>query len=1147
MTNNLLFGIPYPNIKKLTRIMRILTLLILIGCHWINAANSYSQNTKLTLDITNETLKDVFHKIEKNSEYIFFYSGDINVNRSVSVHVNNLTIDQILSQVLKNTGYTYSIDDRQIFIKAAPASVRRKIEPRREEVQQQISITGTVVDKGGEPVIGANIIVKNQPTVGTVTDLDGNFSLNISPNSVLQISYIGYITQEVIVKDNKQAIKVTLVEDSEMVGEVVVVGFGTQKKASVVGSIQTVKPQDLRVPSASLSNSFAGRIAGMVAVQRGGEPGADGARFWVRGISTFSGQTDPLIFIDGVESSDSDMNALSPEVIENFSVLKDATATALYGARGANGVILITTRSGRANERATVNIRAQNSFSMPTRMIELADGIDYMNAYNYAIQNRTPDATPRFSEEKITNTMNNVDPLVFPNVDWQKYMFKDFTLNQMANLNVSGGTKKVTYFMSANINNDNGMLEKDRLNKYDNNIKQFRISFQGNIGAQLTPTTKVNLRINSQILEYGGSSTSTDDIYTAIFEAPPVMFAPVYPSEGSQHIRFGNHEGGPLPEDGTNIYKNPYAMMVKGYADRSESTVTTTFDFAQDLDIITKGLKVKGLISFKNWTMTKVTRHFTPYYYAIDKYWKNENGQYEHTLKSVTNGTEALSTWSENKGDRLLNIQASMDYANTFNDVHEVGAMLVYLQREENINNPDGDFYKTLPVRNQGIAGRLTYGYDSRYLVEVNFGYNGSENFQEGHRFGFFPSAAVGYNISNESFFEPILPVISNLKIRGSWGIVGNSFTDPKFPYLTFVNLGGGRYTFGNDWQTSKAGAVITKYGVDGAKWEKGIKTNLGLDLGLFNNLSLSVDVFKEVRNNIFMRRRIIPAETGITGDLNPFANLGKVENKGIDMSLTFNKAINKDLLISAQGSFTFARNKLLEKDEPRFPENELYRTEIGKPLNMYNTLIADGFFLDEEDIANSPEQTFSGNYKPGDIKYKDLNGDGKIDDNDRMLTGHPVIPEIVYGFGGSVIYKNIDFSFFFQGVANTSIFLDKIHPFSAAQSTLLKFIADDYWREDNQEAAYPRLINNVDFHNNFQASTFWLRNGAFLRLKNIEVGYTYKFARIYLSGHNLLTFSPFKLWDPEIGSNRDNNEAGFNGLKYPNLKVATIGLQLNF
>ncbi len=731
-------------------------------------------------------------------------------------------------------------------------------------------------------------------------------------------------------------------------------------------------------------------------------------------------------------------------------------------------------------------------------------------------------------------------------MDWEDYLFKDFTTTQAANVNVTGGGERANYFISATLNNDNGMLKKDPQNTFDNNINQLRLGIQGNVGVTLTPTTKANVRLNTQILDYSGSAAGTAAIYQGVFEAPPIMFAPVLPAQANEdYILFGNRDGGPV----AGRYRNPYAEMVSGYSKKNESTLIASLDIEQDLKFLTPGLRLKGLVSFKNWATTNVIRSFTPYYFGIESYEKGPDGKYSYQYKSINRGTTALSTGTSNGGDRLLNYQLSIDYNRTFDDKHNVGAMVVYLQRDYNRNTP-GDFYQTLPERNQGFAGRVTYGYDNRYMIEANFGYNGSENFEEGYRFGFFPSVAVGYNISNEAFFTPLKDIISNLKIRGSYGWVGNSSTDGRFPYLTFVNLNPAEasppgvtnfYYFGDTWQTSRNGGIITRYGAAGARWETGIKADVGIELGLFNALNITFDYFTETRKDIFMRRQLVPAESGITGDLRPFANLGKVKNSGIDLNVEYNKAFSKDLTVSLRGSFTYAKNKILEYDEPNYSEKEQYRAYTGHHVDPHYGLIALGLFKDEADVANSPLQTFSPNLKPGDVKYKDMNEDGKIDGNDRMVIGNPKVPEIVYGFGGSVQYKGFDFSIFFQGVANTSLMMSGIHPFTSDQTTLLEYVNKNYWRQENPNpnAEYPRLIGNLDSHNNYLPSTYWLRDGSFMRLKNVELGYTYKMARLFLSGQNLLTFSPFKHWDPELGDGK--------GLSYPNLRVATIGLQLTF
>ncbi|MCD7926912.1 MAG: TonB-dependent receptor [Bacteroides sp.] len=1010
-------------------------------------------------------------------------------------------------------------------------------------VQQTGTCTGIVKDARGEPVIGANVVVSGT-TNGVITGIDGDFQLsNVKKGDVIQIPFLGYITQSVTYSG--KPLNIVLQEDSQTLDEVVVVGFGTQKKASVVGAVQSMKSSELRVPSSSLSNAFAGRIAGVISMQRNAEPGADGANFWIRGAATFSGATNPLIFIDGVEASGGDMNAIPPEAIENFSVLKDASATALYGARGANGVILITTRSGTVSEKARINIRIDNTFSGSTRMLKMADAPTVMQMRNNSILTRNPNGTPFYSEEKISNTIAGTNPYLYPNVDWLDYMFKDMTTNQSANINVAGGTNKVDYFLSASLNNDNGLLRSDPNNKFDNNIQNLRYSIQSNVGAWLTKTTKINVRINSQIINYSGPSISVSNLYQYALEAPNMYFQPYYPNtENLDHVLFGNQAGGPIGAGTTSIYRNPYALMAQGLAKNSESAINVALDLDQKLDFITKGLSFKALVSYKNWSKTKVTRSFVPYYYQLESADPIEGGGYDFKYNSLNQGSTALSTSTGTEGDRWFNLQASLNYQRTFGEKHDVGAMLVYLQREYNINNP-GDYYATLPERNQGLAGRATYAYDGKYLAEVNFGYNGSETFKKGNRFGFFPSFALGYLISNEDFFKPLTKVFTSLKIRGSYGLVGNSNiydsagNKYRFPYLTKVNLGGAGYIFGNNWQTSGNGAIITTYGAANVTWEVGAKYNIGVDMLLFNKLNISADYFRENRKDIFLQRQTIGAETGITGNLRPYANLGKVRNEGFDMSAVYSHQVNKDLMITARGTFTYAKNQYVEIDEPDFPFD--YMSQVGRPLNAYKGLIAEGLFTSEEEIKNHPEQVLSSTaVKVGDIKYKDLNGDNKIDENDMTYIGQPEIPQISYGFGASVNYKGWDASFFFQGVAKRSIMLNGIAPFAGDSQGVLQWVADNYWNEDNPNpnAEYPRLTNGIN-QNSTVASTYWLRDGSYIRLKSVELGYTYKFARVYLSGQNLLTFSKFKIWDPELYTS--------NGLKYPTQKTVTVGVQFTF
>ena len=486
-----------------------------------------------------------------------------------------------------------------------------------------------------------------------------------------------------------------------------------------------------------------------------------------------------------------------------------------------------------------------------------------------------------------------------------------------------------------------------------------------------------------------------------------------------------------------------------------------------------------------------------------------------------------------------MNIQALLNYQSTFANKHDVGALFVYLQRDYNVNNP-GDYYATLPQRNQGIAGRVTYAYDGKYLAEANFGYNGSETFQKGSRFGFFPSFAVGYMISNEEFFKPLNGIFTSLKLRASYGLVGNSdIGSGRFPYLTKVNLnGGGSYQFGKNWDNSASGTSISTYGADNVTWEIGEKYDIGVDMTLFKDLNFTIDYFRENRKNIFLQRQTISVETGITGTA-PYGNLGRVKNEGLDMSFNYNHSFNKDFFISARGTFTLAKNEYVERDEP--PYEYSYMSQVGQPLNNYYGYIAEGLFQSEDEIADSPTQEL-GTYKTqvGDIKYKDLNGDGKIDGTDKTYIGNPSVPQIIYGFGASMQYKGWDASFFFQGVAKRDIMLQGIHSFTGNTHNLMQWVVDNYWREDgaNPSAEYPRLTNGSN-PNTTEPSTYWLKDGSYIRLKNVELGYTWKFLRAYVAGANLLTFSKFKIWDPELNTQ--------NGQAYPTQRTVSVGLQMTF
>lgn len=1115
-------------------------LLLFVFCFLVAALQAkspvYGQAKTFTVSLKNVTLKEVISYVEKNSQYVFFFKPEvINQSTQISVSLKNATVKQLLDKVSEQANIVYEMKERQIVLKEKKVSEQSVSQKKR-------LLQGLVKDEQGNPIIGASIQLKNTGT-GVITDLDGLFQIQVTDkNSVIVISYIGYVTQEISVGD-RSSITVQLKEDTKSLEEVVVTAFGaTQKKETMVGSIQQVRPAELKVPSSSLSTSFAGRMAGVIAIQRSGQPGADGADFWIRGKSTFGDATGVLIVLDGVEISSSDLNALDPEVIESFSILKDATATAMYGTRGANGVMIVTTKSGQDLLKPIINFRLETSMSQLTSVPEMVGGVDYMKLYNEALTTRGI-TTGLYDDTKIRATEQGLNPLVYPNVDWYNEMFNKNAFAQRFNFNIRGGKKAVTYFMSASVKHDAGNLKslsKDYFS-YNNNINVMRYDFVNNLSIKATNTTKISLGLNVSLRDWKGPSAGVDGIFSMSREASPVDFPIVYPARNDKEIYtlWGGMSGGIY----NNGYRNPVAEYVVGYKKQFASTVNANIRLDQDLKMVTKGLKLHVLASFKNWSKTETTRKAGYNQFEIDQY-NEATGEY--TLSRVGNEQKtALNTEGAATGDRRIFIQAYLDYKRKFG-VHDVNAMLLYNQDQLDNNKPD-NLLSSLPRRKQGIAARLSYAYDDRYLAEVNFGYNGSENFAKNNRFGFFPSIALGYNISQEKFWEPISNVISHFKLRGSYGLVGNDGINERYAYLEDIVLSSDKwkYTTGVNQNVNLQGPVWNHYYNPNLTWEVGKKLNVGFDMQLFHQVNLNFDVFKEIRSKIYMQKvNTLPDFIG-TGETKIYENSGKMKNVGFDIALDYNKQITKDFFLSFKGTLTYAHNTILERDEPPF---QLYPnlSSVGYSRGQHLVYVADGLFRDQADVDSHAEQTLGYIPQPGDIKYvdqPDANGncDGIINTNDRVYMGYPEDPEIVYGFGPSMKYKNWDFSFFFQGAARTSILMSGFHPFGKnATRGVMKFIADDYWSESNPNpnAAYPRLTRDTNANNTVNSS-YWLRNGAFLKLKNAEIGYTFKMFRAYLNGSNLLTFSPFKHWDPEMG--------GGSGMKYPTQRVFNIGIQFTF
>lgn len=1085
----------------------------------------------------NVPLKTVLEEVERQTGYsILFENEEVDVSKPVTANFKDASLQTVLDTVLdKSLRYTVKGGGKLV-------TISRRPQAQAPAGDKQLTLSGTIISSAdNQPIVGANVFVEGT-TIGTSSDALGNYTLTVPPSTkTVTISFLGYDTKKISVRDIQLFKLITLADASNKLEDVVVVGFGVQKKESLVGAVQSVKPSDLHTSSSNLSTSFSGKIAGVIAVQKSGEPGADGANFWIRGISTFGSGQSPLLILDGVEITSQMLNNIPPETIESFSVLKDATATALYGSRGANGVMIITTKSGRDSEKMTLNIRAEFGASAPTRVPEVADGITYMETFNQARTARGEQ--PYYSNEKIMGTKLGLDPYVYPNVDWYDMLFKNCTFNQNFNFNMTGGAKKIDYFLNASVYNENGIMRKPEASKFDTNINAQKYLFQANVSADATKTTRVSLKMNTQLHYRHAPIQSVSDLFAYALTGMPCEFPATLPGESTDtFVRFGTNNAW-----NSGFFTNPYAQLCRGYGDQFRGHFTSALTVNQNLDFITKGLSATGMATFYNRVYSAVYRSFTPFMYQLTDYDIDEAGNYNYTSNSTNTGTTYLGTSRGKDGYRELAFQAKIDYARTFNKKHDVGATFVYMQKERNMNISDEQEYAALPYRQQGLAGRVTYGFDKRYLFEANFGYNGSENFAAGKRFGFFPSVAAGWVISNEPFWRSIKEKVNLFKIRASYGLVGNDviskeYSD-RFPYLTTVDMGKGYDVYiGNNF-TRKSGPILSVYGNPNATWEESRKLDIGVEIGLFDSLNIIFDWFKEKRSGIFMQRTSLPSTFGMSG-ITPWANIGKVNNQGVDISVDYNKAFSKDLILSLRGTFTYAHNEIVEMDEPKYKWD--YQYKAGHPINSINCLIADGLFRDEEEIANSPSQDiYATTYpiRPGDVKYKDLNGDNIIDDNDMCWTGNPTVPEIIYGFGFSLKYKGFDCSAFFQGQGKISIIMYNYHPFATAAtpgSGLMKWIADEHWSEDNPDpnAKYPRL-SPLWNNNNTKSSTLYVRNGKMLRLKTAEIGYTYKMMRVYVSGTNLLTFAPFKYWDPEKGSG--------NGLGYPLQRTYNLGFQFNF
>lgn len=1022
-------------------------------------------------------------------------------------------------------------------------------------VAQTKTVKGVIYEEEtGEPMPGATVSVEGS-TRGVMTDLDGSFELTgVKPTDKLKFECLGKETQVLQVGTMTNFV-VKLKNAANELDEVTVVAFGKQRKESVIGSISTVDVKTLKVPSSNLTTALAGNVAGVIAYQRTGEPGQDNADFFVRGITTFGANTSPLILIDNIELTSTDLARLQPDDIESFSIMKDATATALYGARGANGVIFVTTKRGQEGP-AKIFARVETSISAPTDVVELADPVTYMKSYNEAISTRDPLGELMYTYDKIEQTGKpGANRLIYPANDWYDMLFKDFATSYRANVSARGGGKVATYYVSGAYTEDTGVLKVDKRNSFNNNIDDKNYTLRSNVDINVTPTTKLAVRLTGNFRDYQGPLNGGSDVYRQVMHSDPVLFPAYYPVDdehvGIQHIMFGNYEDG--------SYINPYANLVKGYKNYQRSQMIAAVQLEQDLKFITKGLSFMTLFNLTRLSEFTVNRQFNPYWYRLDRY-DSYTGEY-HVNRINENGTDYL-TYSES-GKTVKNTMYSetrLNYNRSFGK-HDVTGLLVFTASESLTANA-GSLQLSLPSRNAGLSGRFTYGYDKRYFVEYNFGYNGSERFHKSHRWGFFPSAGLAWMMSNEKWFKPLTKVVSNLKLRYSYGLVGNDnigSSSNRFYYLSemSMNNSGLGASFGETRNVSYNGIGVVRYANEAITWEKSYKSNYALELGLFKKLDIIAEYFTEHRTDIFMQRADIPNTMGLQAAV--YGNIGQARSKGIDIQADYKQAWASGLWASARANFTYSTGKYDVYEEPTYPES--YRQHAGRSIRQTWGYIAERLFVDDEDAANSPSQAaFGSQYGGGDIKYTDVNGDGVITNADMVPIGYPTSPEIIYGFGVSLGHKGFDFSVFFQGLGRESFWIDATSAYSTKYNKygtapfvnngqLLKAYSDSHWSEDNRDiyALYPRY-SAYENHNNTQVSTWWMRDGSFVRLKQMEFGYTLPQKltnkihidnlRVYFQGNNLLCWSKFKLWDPELAGE------GFN---YPIQRTFNIGVNVTF
>ncbi|WP_341841548.1 TonB-dependent receptor [Chitinophaga caseinilytica] len=1007
--------------------------------------------------------------------------------------------------------------------------------------QEKFTVEGQVLDSASnEPFPGATVVVKNMPSLGTVTDGKGQFKLSVAKYDIILVTAMGFAEKEYRITGGGRVL-IKLSQKLSDVDEVVVVGYATQKKATMVGAVTTVPVSALRTPTASLVNGLAGNAAGVIAMQRTGEPGRNASQFWIRGIGTFGANQSALVLVDGIERGS--INEIDPDDIESFSILKDASATAVYGVRGANGVVLINTKRGKAG-KPSINFRVERGTLQPSRLQNYVGAYDYARLANEAREVRG--MNPVYNREEMEIIKYGLDPDIYPDVDWRALTIKDHTSNLMARASIGGGGNTARYYLSGSYYNEEGLYKFDNLNNYNSNVNYKKYTFRSNVDVDVTPTMLINIGVGGNIAQQNRPGIASDFIWGSMGTLTPLTVPLQYSS-------------GQMASYGMNNQANPYVLLTKtGFITDWQNTIESSLKLTQELPFITPGLKVHILYSFDSYNVHNINRVKFPELYLAQRQRDPETGAL--MLQKKTESTP-MSFSKLAYGTRSQYLEAALNYYRVFNKDHSVSGLLLFNRRDK-VDNQAVTDVTSIPYRAMGTSGRVTYGYKSRYLMEANFGYNGSENFEIGNQYGFFPSIAAGWVLSEEPFIKKILPDLRQLKLRASYGLVGNDQIGggKRFPYMTFVNTGAPGYSFGDYGNNYFPGIREGELGADNLGWEVDHKLNFGVDFNWADRVTVQADLFRSKRTGIFMLRTTLPDVVGNTTA--PWGNVGAMKNAGFDMSASYTHQFNKTI-VTLRGNFTYTHNEILEYDEPkpRFP----YQGLKGFPYGQLKGYKALGLFKDSADIMSSPVQTF-GEVRPGDIKYRDVNGDGLINDDDKVPIGTSTVPQVVYGFGAEVRYGDFDLAFRFQGASKSDFFYAGygMFPFVGGETGNVLDIVNDpanRWTPDwysgggkgspsteNPDARFPRMTYG-NSTNNSQASTFWLANAKYIRLKEMQIGYTVppswlrrlkvKTLRVYATGFNLLVWDNVKLWDPEL--------AGSGGLAYPIQKTVSFGIDLRF